>query len=68
MFQPFLRFNLNALHNGLPWAVVFQPFLRFNIKENAEFIREVDDVSTLLEIQRPMCSFLWVFKFFFGFL
>ncbi len=70
MFQPFLRFN----HSDEPGVDVpdifstFQPFLRFNI---AEALRRRDGVTLFqpfLRFNGSCVWFLWVFKFFFGFL
>ena len=70
-FQPFLRFYCaDAVRIFLEaGADPFQPFLRFYLFVASRLIFGIYDVfQPFLRFYRACVRFLWVFKFFFGFL
>ena len=69
-FQPFLRFNiLDESLGEVAELNKFQPFLRFNVASIIEkLIRNTLTFQPFLRFNGSCVRFLWVFKFFFGFL
>ncbi len=71
LFQPFLRFYLLLLSSAYRWRdYEFQPFLRFYLWTmlSDEELKTYWVFQPFLRFYRSCVRFLWVFKFFFGFL